>query len=230
MLYSGSSPPAGLEAEAGAIHPSGMVTNAARAGAAGAVIITNQPEGIVVRTLGNRSPIPAVGISQEDGRRLVAAMRERSLRLRLTVERLFEIRSSENVVAIREGAVRPSETVVVGAHYDSVPGSPGANDNASGVAVVLEVARALATTPMPRTVQHVLFGAEEFGLFGSFAYASERRRGVVAMVYLDMVGWGDRHTGHAVPLRRQRPFLVRAFRDSCRVPAWGGGSVLPPAD
>jgi aminopeptidase YwaD len=217
MFYSASTPPGGVEAEAvfvgfgrpqdfdgrrvrgaiavteaGWIHPSEKVANVVGAGAVGAVVFDNQPEGIVARTLGRRSTIPAVGISQEDGRRLVAAMREGSVKLRLHVDGLFEDRSSVNVVATRQGTSRPGEIIIVGAHYDSVPGSPGANDNASGVAAVLEVARALATTPVRRTVQYVLFGAEEFGLYGSFAYSNERRHGVVAMVNLDMVGWGER--------------------------------------
>ncbi len=217
MFYSANTPPAGVEAEAvfvglgrpqdlegrrvrgaialadpGEIHPAFKVANAAQQGAVGVVTYDDQPGGIVARTLGRRSPIPAVGISQEDGRRLVAAAREGGLRLRLHVDGLFETRSSVNVAATRGGAARPGEIIVVGAHYDTVPGSPGANDNASGVAVVLEVARVLATTPTARTIQYVLFGVEEFGLFGSSAYVNERRRGVVAMINLDMVGWGPR--------------------------------------
>jgi len=97
-----------------------------------------------------------------------------------------------NVVATKRGTVRPDEIVVVGGHYDSVARSPGANDNASGVAATLEAARVLASIPTPRTVQFVLFAAEELGLYGSAAFASDRRQGVVAMINLDMVGWGER--------------------------------------
>jgi len=217
MFYSANTPPAGVEAEAvfvglgrpqdfegrrvrgaialaepGEIHPALQVANAIRQGAIGVVTYDDQPGEIVARTLVSRSPIPAVGISHEDGRRLVAAAREGGLRLRLHVDGLFDTRPSVNVVATRGGTARAGEIIVVGAHYDTVPGGPGANDNASGVAVVLEVARVLATTPAARTVQYVLFGVEEFGVFGSSAYANERRRGVVAMINLDMVGWGPR--------------------------------------
>lgn len=217
MFYSATTPPTGVEAEAvfvglgrpqdfegrrvrgaialtegGEIHPALKVANAARQGAIGAVVYDDQPDGIVVRTLGTRSPIPAVGISQEDGRQLAVAVRDGGVRLRLHVDGLFETRTSSNVIATRRGGIRAGEIIVVGAHYDSVPGSPGANDNASGVAVVLETARALATTATARSVQYVLFGTEEFGLFGSSAFVNERRRGVVAMINLDMVGWGPR--------------------------------------
>jgi Zn-dependent M28 family amino/carboxypeptidase len=112
--------------------------------------------------------------------------------MRLLVETVNETRSTVNVVATKRGTTRPDEIVVVGGHYDSVPGSPGANDNASGTATTLEAARVLAGIPTARTVQFVLFAAEELGLFGSAAFAAERRQGVVAMINLDMVGWGER--------------------------------------
>jgi len=60
------------------------------------------------------------------------------------------------------------------------------------VAATLEAARVLASIPTPRTVQFVLFAAEELGLYGSAAFASDQRQGVVAMINLDMVGWGER--------------------------------------
>ncbi len=165
--------------------------NAAARGAVAVVVFNNAPEGIMAGTLLGPSRIPAVAISNEEGVRLVEAAQHGRLRVRLLVDTVLETRSTVNVVATKRGAVRPEEIVVVGAHYDSVPGSPGANDNASGVAVVLEAARVLAGTPTPRTIQFVLFAAEELGLFGSVAFAEERRQGVVAMINIDMVGWGS---------------------------------------
>ncbi|MDR7533170.1 MAG: M28 family metallopeptidase [Armatimonadota bacterium] len=167
------------------------VTHAAARGAAAVVVYNNQP-GLVAGTLGQRSEIPAVIVSQDDGRALVEAVQRGGLRLRLVVDAVHETRTAANVVATRRGATQPDAIVVVGAHFDSVPGSPGANDNASGVAAVLEAARVLADAPLARTVQFVLFSAEELGLHGSAAFVSERRAGVMAMVNLDMVGWGDR--------------------------------------
>ena len=79
---------------------------------------------------------------------------------------------------------------MIGAHLDSVPLSPGANDNASGVATVLEVARLLAEVPTARSIHFVAFGAEELGLVGSGYYVATRTLSVRGMVNLDMVGHG----------------------------------------
>jgi len=74
-----------------------------------------------------------------------------------------------NIVAEKSGASNCDEIVLVGAHYDSVQGSPGANDNGSGVAALLELARLLADCPLPCGVRFVAFVNEE----SPFAYTSE---------------------------------------------------------
>ncbi len=216
LFLSSSTPPGGTEAEvvpAGIGRPEdyegrrvtgaialverGTITfrekaaNAAARGAVAVVVYNNQP-GIIAGTLQQPSEIPAVAISQEEGQQLLEATRRGGLHLRLLVDTVNETRSTVNVVATKRGGTRPDEIVVVGGHYDSVPGSPGANDNASGVAATLEAARALAGIPTARSVQFVLFAAEELGLYGSAAFATERRQGIVAMINLDMVGWGER--------------------------------------
>lgn len=178
-------------AERGTITFRDKVANAAARGAIAIIIYNSQP-GITSGTLQQRSEIPAVMVSQEDGRQLLEAAQRGGLRIRLLVDSVFETRSAVNVVATKRGTTRPDEIIVVGGHYDSVPRGPGANDNASGVASILEAARALANAPTPRTVQFVLFSGEELGLYGSAAFGSERRQGVVAMINLDMVGWGER--------------------------------------
>lgn len=101
-----------------------------------------------------------------------------------------------NVLADLPGASRPSEIVVVGAHYDSVQGSPGANDNATGTAAALEIARLLAGRPLARTVRIALFVNEEPPFFqtdgmGSLVHArGARRRGerIVSMLSLETIG------------------------------------------
>ncbi|BAZ11334.1 peptidase M28 [Calothrix sp. NIES-4071] len=95
-----------------------------------------------------------------------------------------------NIVAERAGTDKKAGNILVGAHYDTVYQSSGADDNASGVAVVLEVARLLAQ-PTPRGLQLVLFDKEETGLLGSQAYAKQAKninnlRGAVVM---DMVSY-----------------------------------------
>jgi aminopeptidase YwaD len=94
-------------------------------------------------------------------------------------------------------ATRPGgpKTLVIGGHIDSVAAGPGANDNASGTAVVLELARVMAARPTPYTLTFIGFDAEEIGLVGSNYYVSqlseEQRRSIVGMINLDMVGVGD---------------------------------------
>ncbi len=106
-----------------------------------------------------------------------------------------------NVVARVEGVKYPDEQIVVGAHFDSAahgstvdPGAaaPGADDNASGAAAVLECARVLSWYAFDRTLVFVCFNAEELGLFGSAYYAgAARARGddIKAMINLDMVAY-----------------------------------------
>ncbi len=109
-------------------------------------------------------------------------------------------RVSCNVVAVKPGV--SASTIVVGAHLDSKPPSPGGNDNASGVAAVLELARCLRETTVVPTVVFVLFGAEEMidsnrdhHHYGSRAYVAglseQRRKDLVGMISLDMVGFGN---------------------------------------
>lgn len=101
---------------------------------------------------------------------------------------------AHNLVAEVPGGERADEIVVVGAHYDSVPGSPGANDNASGVAALLALAGAFRQ--QTRTLRFVAFANEEPPFFcspdmGSHAYAARcRDRGddVVAMMAMDGIG------------------------------------------
>lgn len=97
-----------------------------------------------------------------------------------------------NVIAVHEGAVCPERVFVVGAHYDSVSTTPGADDDASGVAGMLEIARALADTSLPATVWFTGFTMEELGLVGSYHMAQqevERGTPIVGMFSLEMIGY-----------------------------------------
>jgi Zn-dependent M28 family amino/carboxypeptidase len=102
-----------------------------------------------------------------------------------------------NVEAILEGTTRAGEIVVVGAHYDSVAGCPGANDNATGVAAVLDLAQRFAHTPQARTIHFVAFVNEEPPFFrtvhmGSAVYANAAKgRGdrIIGMLSLETMGY-----------------------------------------
>ena len=111
----------------------------------------------------------------------------------------YEVRGKtcHNLEVEIPGRTRPEEIVVIGAHYDSVPGCPAANDNGSGVAALLALARAFAGAEPERTIRFVAFVNEEPPFYrssemGSFVYAREcRRRGdrVVAMLSLETIGY-----------------------------------------
>ena len=99
-----------------------------------------------------------------------------------------------NVLATLRGTVSPDVVYVVGSHFDSVEGGPGADDNASGTAMLLETARVLATRPLPATVIFVAFTGEEGGLLGSREFVRRLAADSVRLVGAmnnDMMGWSN---------------------------------------
>jgi hypothetical protein len=102
-----------------------------------------------------------------------------------------------NLEAVLPGHDAADEIIVVGAHYDSVAGSPGADDNASGVAALLELARLLAGTTLSRSVHFVAFANEEAPFFygdemGSNLYAARAQaqgKRIEAMLSLETMGY-----------------------------------------
>jgi aminopeptidase YwaD len=178
-------------AKRGEITFQAKAENVRAAGALGVVVYNNEG-GELNGQLAGELEYPVVGITAADGDRLLRAALDRPVRVvaaSSTGDRL-----SSNVIAHggRTGAGR----VMVGAHLDSVPRAPGANDNASGSAAVLELARVFAGRPEQPWLSFALFGAEEDGLIGSrrhvAALGGERVREYRAMVNLDMVAVGDR--------------------------------------
>jgi len=96
-----------------------------------------------------------------------------------------------NILAERQGTNKAAGTILVAAHYDTVYISPGADDNASGVAVVLEIARLLNSRPTPRTLQLAFFDREEAGLIGSRAFVTNKThlQNLHGVIVMDMVGF-----------------------------------------
>jgi len=161
-----------------------------------------------------------------------------------------------NLEAELRGTTTPDQIVVIGAHYDTVPGSPGANDNASGVAALLGIAERFAGKPMPHTVRFVAFVNEEPPFFqskhmGSLVYARHCRDNkdrVVAMVSFDGLGFfsdeeGSQHYPAPVSLLypKQADFIgfvtrmsdvflarlvVRSFREHAKFPSQ---AIVAPA-
>jgi aminopeptidase YwaD len=177
--------------ERGEIQFSEKVANATAAGAAGVVVFNNE-SGSFAGQLTGGSRIPAAAVSQEDGQALQQLVSGGPTTVRLKVETRTDTRESRNVVAKPPtGGCR----LVVGGHYDSVPAGPGANDNASGTATTIEMARAMAADGVFDPICFVLFGSEELGLLGSAAYvrslSPDETASLKAMLNFDMLAVGD---------------------------------------
>ena len=119
-------------------------------------------------------------------------------------------RAVENIYVEVPGSADDGRIVVVGAHYDTVPGSPGANDNASGVAALLALAEHFHDRPQPATLRFVAFVNEEPPWFmssqmGSYVHAQrarERGEAIVAMMSMDGLGYYDDTPGsQSYPIR-----------------------------
>jgi aminopeptidase YwaD len=169
--------------------------NAAAAGALAAIIYNNEP-GSYFGTLQFITDIPAVSISKEEGELLLTLLSGGPVTVHLLVDTVAYPTTSQNVIGTLQG-LDPSQGIVyIGAHYDSVSASPGANDDASGVAAVLEAARVLSRGHAAKaTMKFIAFGAEETGLDGSYWYVVENEDEVtnqgIGMINLDMIGVGD---------------------------------------
>jgi Tol biopolymer transport system component len=100
-----------------------------------------------------------------------------------------------NVIATIPGTVNPELVYVVGAHFDSRAEGPGADDNTSGTAMILEAARVLSTRPLPATVMFVAFTGEESGLRGAREFGRRMKDSITVVGALnnDMMGWSNDH-------------------------------------
>jgi hypothetical protein len=113
-----------------------------------------------------------------------------------------------NIIVSLQGRKKPGETVIIGAHYDTVRGTPGADDNASAVALLLEICRGIKDDEPSRTLKLIFFVLEEppayhTKVMGSYIYAkAAKARGedIRAMISLEMLGYfGDREGAQAYP-------------------------------
>ncbi|MFC4425825.1 M28 family peptidase [Deinococcus navajonensis] len=163
-----------------------------RAGAAGLVLADLCPRG-ALQKLGNE-PLPMVALRGEAARKVLKLSGQTAtLRSDVTMRRV----QGRNLIAARVGS---APQVLVGAHYDTVNDTVGANDNASGVLAVVDAARRVAGTALAEQLWFVLFDAEEDGLVGSRAFVrtySPSLRGTRTMLNLDMVGVAARSLGVA---------------------------------
>ena len=188
-------PPGGLQGgvvllRRGELYFADKVRNAVEAGASAAVIFNDSPD-FFEGSLGAEGAIPVVSISGDDGERLLALIEQASVEVSVEVGPLVEV-TSRNVIA------RPASgrcETVSGGHFDSVPQAPGASDNASGTATVLELAHTVAARRLPGDHCFVLFGAEELGMLGSRHFVETmdevERSELRVMLNFDMTGVGE---------------------------------------
>ena len=173
--------------------------NAAAAGY-DAVIIFNegQPgrQELLVGTLGAPKTIPVIGISFADGETLYKETQAGTVTARVATSTENDPnRKTQNIIADSPKG-KKCQTIVVGAHLDSVTAGPGINDNGSGSATILEIVEQLAklgyTNKLQRQVRFAFWGAEELGLLGSQYYVDSltntQRAKIYANLNFDMLG------------------------------------------
>lgn len=164
------------------------LANVQAAGAVALVVINSEP-GPLLGNLGRASDLPVLGVPGRDGPALQAAARDGT---EVSVEAPGRAAAQSADVLARPAPDARCD-ILVGAHHDTVPGAPGANDNASGTANVLELARAFAADGLDAGLCFATFGAEESGLHGSAALAQRlQAAGQLprAMINLDVTGGG----------------------------------------
>ncbi len=104
----------------------------------------------------------------------------------------WEGKTHKNIVAEKRGRTSPDKVFILGAHYDTIPGSPGADDNASAIAVLLEIARNIQSVSLEGTVRLIAFSLEEYGYIGSSHYVEglkKEKEEILGMISLEMVGF-----------------------------------------
>ena len=160
--------------------------NAEAAGAVGVIIFNEGQEGrtdALNGTLGGPGrTIPVVGTTFGLGDELAGIA---GAEVRIRTDTRATTRTTENVLAETRGG-RPNRVVVVGAHLDSVPEGPGINDNGSGTAAILEIARQLGNLPVRNKVRFAFWGAEESGLLGSEYYVSKLSEREIRQIALNL--------------------------------------------
>ncbi len=175
------------------------VDNAVAAGYDAVAMFNEGQEGrqeLLTGTLGNPKSIPVIGMNYADGAALYEDTKAGPVTARAFTSTEADLnRTTTNVIADSPKA-KSSDVVVVGAHLDSVVAGPGINDNGSGTAGILEIAKQMSklkyTKHLQRNVRFAFWGAEESGLLGSEHYVNSlsdsQRAKIYANLNFDMIG------------------------------------------
>lgn len=178
----------------GDISVSDKADNAADAGAVGVIIYDNDEDYALpfISLDDSESSIPVVGIRKSDGESLLEKVSEEGLEAHLSIETLTD-QKTRNVIATKKPKdVEDPEIVYVGSHLDSVPFAPGANDNASGTASLIELARTFKDYDGDKELRFAAFGGEELGFVGSRYHVDNLPQDeidrTIVQFQMDMVG------------------------------------------
>jgi len=154
---------------------------------------------------------PVLWVSWEDARHLIELLARDNVEIELQFKVRVENSMSQNVVALMRG--QKDEIIIVGAHHDSML-TPGAIDDASGIATVLEIAHILSAENLARTVLFTSFGGEELGLFGSADFARRHaENNIVAVIIFDAIASGPEN-GLRIGLEGPREYATTEWLDS----------------
>ena len=179
-----------------------QVNRVAEAGAPGAIVTSPDMDNVFI-PFTYRADIPVMWLSSVEAGAVLRLIKgdEVSATIEANKKNAAE---SQNVVADMRKNVADDRVVILGAHYDTVEDTQGASDNGSGLAALLTVARHIAGRDYPFDVRIVLFGTEEYGLFGSEHYVENMSQqeidGTIAMLNFDALGSGN-HTSRDWRLR-----------------------------
>lgn len=124
--------------------------------------------------------------------------------------------SGRNVYGVQTGTLHPDQYYIICAHYDDMPSyglAPGADDNGSGTAAVIEAARVLKDYNFDYTIIYAVWDAEELGLLGSAYYAANTTLDILGVINMDMIAW-DSNNDNVAEIHTKNVANSVALKDS----------------
>ncbi|MGV7220327.1 MAG: M28 family peptidase [Nitrospinales bacterium] len=141
--------------------------------------------------VGERNPFTSMDELNQAGEYISTEFKSLDLQVEKDIVQ-YEGINSQNILGLKRGSDSSNDYFVIGAHFDTVEGSPGADDNASAVAGLLDVARLLQPVQLKTNLLFAGFTLEEYGFIGSSHYANKARKNddtIIGMISLEMLGF-----------------------------------------
>lgn len=178
-----------------------IIERASEKGAMGIIFYNQVQEQLISASLTELSSIPVVSTLQSQADSIIDMLSSgKTVKVTLRIDSEYKESTSKNIIATMKAEGGSSgKNIIVGAHYDGVD-TPAANDNASGIATILEAAEIISRQKIDCNIKFIAFGAEELGLIGSKHYVNsltpEEISSIAAMLNIDMVGVGNKLMVH----------------------------------